>query len=85
MDEFVSMKNVVTFGAIQPGIVCKACESQDTLERQLNDVKGWDAVSCPSEYEYTHKAMPKTVTDSRGNKRAFNPTSMPKGRKGSGR
>jgi hypothetical protein len=62
-------------------IVCEKCGKK--TKKLLSNVFG-SSTAEPWEYEYTHRANPKFVKDSKGNRMKFNPSTMRKGRKGSG-
>lgn len=62
---------------------CDKCKK--SAERVLSTgISGADGVAEPWEYDYTHKANPKFVKDSKGNRQKFNPNTMMKGRRGGG-
>lgn len=84
-EEFIPMKDIVNSGEIQPNVKCNKC-GKEKLKKELNQgIFGEDAVKEPWQYEFTHQAKPKFVKDSKGNRIKFNPNTMGKGRKGSGR
>lgn len=65
-------------------VKCDNCKS--IAKRQVSTgISGMSGDAEPWEYNYTHEVKPKYVRDSKGNRQKFNPTTMTKGRKGSGK
>jgi hypothetical protein len=79
-DRLLSGKNISKYSKSHP---CDQCNQ--IADRVLSTgISGSDGVAEPWEYDYTHKANPKFVRDSKGNRQKFNPNTMMKGRRGGG-
>lgn len=64
-------------------VICEGCKKY-IAKRQISTGINGGSKAEPWEYEYTHSVKPKYVKDSKGVRRKFTPSTMPKGRRGSG-
>jgi hypothetical protein len=78
------MADAKPVGDKDPNVVCDKCGKANCVRQMSTGVRGWDSCAEPWEYEQTHKAKPKFVKDSEGNRHRFDTSKHTQGRKGSG-
>lgn len=79
-------EKIIAFDDVEKCKEYFSCDKCKGVGKRLlsTGISGMNGNAEPWEYEYTHKAKPKFVRDSKGNKIKFNPNTQMKGRKGSG-